>query len=356
MKNPDARAALDALIAGADVLVQNLAPGAAARLGLSYEALKPAIPETGRVRHLRLRRERSVRAEEGLRSADPGGIRAHQRHRDRRSEPSRVGISIADIATGMYALTGILSALLRRGRTGEGANVKVAMLDALAEWMTYPMLRAGLCRIAAAARANEPSRHRAIRRAPDQGRPGDLRPAERAGMGDILPEGAGRPELTWTIRASPDNNARRENRGALTAMIEDCLRRQDLAEVVGAARRRGHRQRAAERADGRLEPRAVRGAGQMAGGQHAEAGRCARCCRRSSSPSQEAVMGDVPSVGQHTDEVLRRTRLHAQRDRRDAGGGGDMSEFDPAAHRMVPEQRWFEDFRLGERSCCPAGP
>ena len=50
--------------------------------------------------------------------------------------PSRVGISAADIATGMYALSGILAALVRRGRTGEGANVKIAMLDALAEWMS----------------------------------------------------------------------------------------------------------------------------------------------------------------------------------------------------------------------------
>ena len=66
IKNPDARAALDALIAGADVLVQNLAPGAAARLGLTHEALKPVNSETGRVRHLRLWRERPVRAEEGL--------------------------------------------------------------------------------------------------------------------------------------------------------------------------------------------------------------------------------------------------------------------------------------------------
>ena len=55
--------------------------------------------------------------------------------------PSRVGISAADIATGMYALSGILAALVRRGRSGEGANVKVAMLDALAEWMMYPLYR-----------------------------------------------------------------------------------------------------------------------------------------------------------------------------------------------------------------------
>ena len=109
------------LIAGADVLLQNLAPGAAARLGLSHADLTPRHPEADRVRHLRLRRERPVRAEEGLRPADPGRIRADQRHRIA-GEPSRVGISIADIATGMYALTGILAALVRRGRTGRGSQ------------------------------------------------------------------------------------------------------------------------------------------------------------------------------------------------------------------------------------------
>src|SRR6202000_6606 len=55
--------------------------------------------------------------------------------------PSRVGISPADIATGMYALSGILAALVRRGRTGEGGNVKIAMLDAVTEGMTYPLYR-----------------------------------------------------------------------------------------------------------------------------------------------------------------------------------------------------------------------
>ena len=119
VKNPDARAALDALIAGADVLVQNLAPGAAARLGLTHEALKPVNPklvvcdisgygESGPFVQKKAY-DLLIQAKCGL----------HQRHRVCR-RGIRVGISIADIATGMYALTGVLSALVRRGRTGKG--------------------------------------------------------------------------------------------------------------------------------------------------------------------------------------------------------------------------------------------
>src|ERR1700761_3085862 len=140
VKQPDAREALNRLIAGADVLVQNLAPGAAARLGLTHEALSPTNPklivcdisgygESGPFVQKKAY-DLLIQAESGLISVTGSA-----------EEPSRVGISIADIATGMYALTGILGALLRRGRTGQGGNVKIAMLDALGEWMTYPMLR-----------------------------------------------------------------------------------------------------------------------------------------------------------------------------------------------------------------------
>src|SRR6201996_3569969 len=140
VKHPDGRAALDSLIGGADVLVQNLAPGAAARLGLTHEALRGACPklvvcdisgygESGPFVQKKAY-DLLIQAESGLISVTGSA-----------EEPSRVGISIADIATGMYALTGVLGALLRRSRTGEGPNVKIAMLDALGEWMTYPMLR-----------------------------------------------------------------------------------------------------------------------------------------------------------------------------------------------------------------------
>jgi crotonobetainyl-CoA:carnitine CoA-transferase CaiB-like acyl-CoA transferase len=126
VKQPAARAVLDKIIGGADVLLQNLAPGAAARLGLSHEALKPANPklivcdisgygESGPYVQKKAY-DLLIQAESGLISVTGSP-----------DEPSRVGISAADICTGMYALTGILGALVRRGRTGEGANIKIAM-------------------------------------------------------------------------------------------------------------------------------------------------------------------------------------------------------------------------------------
>jgi crotonobetainyl-CoA:carnitine CoA-transferase CaiB-like acyl-CoA transferase len=141
LKHEQATDVLDRLLQGADVLLQNLAPGAAARLGLSHEALKPRHPKlvvcdiSGYGESGPLAQKKAydllIQAESGLISVTGTP-----------ETPSRVGISAADIATGMYALTGILSALLRRGRTGEGSNVKIAMLDALGEWMVYPMYRA----------------------------------------------------------------------------------------------------------------------------------------------------------------------------------------------------------------------
>ena len=124
----------NACLQGADVLLQNLAPGAAARLGLSHADLKSRHPklvvcdisgygESGPMAQKKAY-DLLIQAESGLISVTGTP-----------ETPSRVGISAADIATGMYALTGILSALLRRARTGEGANVKIAMLDALGEWM-----------------------------------------------------------------------------------------------------------------------------------------------------------------------------------------------------------------------------
>jgi crotonobetainyl-CoA:carnitine CoA-transferase CaiB-like acyl-CoA transferase len=124
----------------ADVLVQNLAPGAAARLGLSYEALKQRNPdiivvdisgygESGPYAQKKAY-DMLIQAESGLISITGTP-----------ETPVRVGVSAADLATGMFAQSGALAALVRRFRSGEGANVKIAMLDALAEWMHYPMYR-----------------------------------------------------------------------------------------------------------------------------------------------------------------------------------------------------------------------
>ena len=138
VKQPQAKAALLQLLQTADVLVQNLAPGAAARMGLSYEALKSHNPK--------------------LIVCDISGYGSDGPYRDKKAydlliqseagflsitgtpeTPSKAGISVADIAAGMYAYTNILSALLLRGKTGEGSHIDVSMLEAMGEWMGYPM-------------------------------------------------------------------------------------------------------------------------------------------------------------------------------------------------------------------------
>lgn len=138
VKHPDAQPILQALLARADVRVQNLAPGAAARLGLSYEALAAAHPrlvvcdisgygDDGPYRDKKAY-DLMVQAEAGLLAATGSG-----------DSIARAGFSAADVSAGMYAYSGILSALLLRERTGQGSRVDVAMLEALAEWMGNPM-------------------------------------------------------------------------------------------------------------------------------------------------------------------------------------------------------------------------
>jgi itaconate CoA-transferase len=138
LKDADSFAALKVLIARADVLVQNLAPGAAARMGLSFEALHAAHPrlivcdisgygEDGPYRDKKAY-DLLIQAEAGLLSVTGTS-----------DTPSKAGNSMADIAAGMYAYSSILAALLQRARTGEGSHVDVSMLESLAEWMNFPM-------------------------------------------------------------------------------------------------------------------------------------------------------------------------------------------------------------------------
>ena len=138
LKTPFAREVMERLLAKADVFVQNLAPGAAARLGLSADALRPKFPR--------------------LVVCDISGYGNDGPYRDRKAydlliqgeagflsvtgtpdEPAKAGSSIADIAAAMYAYTSILSALLLRERTGKGSHIDVSMLESLAEWMGYPL-------------------------------------------------------------------------------------------------------------------------------------------------------------------------------------------------------------------------
>jgi crotonobetainyl-CoA:carnitine CoA-transferase CaiB-like acyl-CoA transferase len=139
LKQDTDRAVVHAMLARADVFVQNLAPGAVERLGFGEDALRAAYPRlitcgiSGYGTNGSYARKKAydllIQCESGLMAAtgSPG-------------EPAKVGMSIADICAGMYAYSGILTALLARASTGVGAAVNVAMLDALAEWMSQPFL------------------------------------------------------------------------------------------------------------------------------------------------------------------------------------------------------------------------
>lgn len=138
LKQPAALAVLKALLADADVLVQNLAPGAAARMGLGAQALQAEHPrlivcdisgygDDGPCRDKKAY-DLLIQSEAGFLSVTGTP-----------DDPCKSGNSIADIAAGMYAYTGILAALLQRGKTGRGSHIDVSMLEALAEWMGYPM-------------------------------------------------------------------------------------------------------------------------------------------------------------------------------------------------------------------------
>ena len=138
LKNPEAMAVLSSLLQSADVLVQNLAPGAAARMGLSFAALNATHPklivcdisgygEDGPYRDKKAY-DLLIQSEAGMLSITGTP-----------EDPSKTGNSIADIAAGMYAYTNILSALLLRAKTGQGSHIDVSMLEALAEWMGYPL-------------------------------------------------------------------------------------------------------------------------------------------------------------------------------------------------------------------------
>lgn len=138
VKDADARTILSQLIAKADVLVQNLAPGAAARLGLSFEALKKKHPRLIVCNISGYGPDgpyRDKKAYDLLIQSESGFVSTTGTP----EEMAKAGCSIADIAAGMHAYSSILAALIQRGRTGLGANIEISMLESMAEWMSYPL-------------------------------------------------------------------------------------------------------------------------------------------------------------------------------------------------------------------------
>jgi itaconate CoA-transferase len=136
LKRPQAREVLDRLLARADVFVQNLAPGAAGRLGTDPPRLRERFPRlvvcnvsgygTSGPYAAKKAYDLLIQSEVGLVSITGTA-----------DTPAKAGISVADIAAGMYAYSGILAALLSRATTGDGTTVDVALFDALGEWMSH---------------------------------------------------------------------------------------------------------------------------------------------------------------------------------------------------------------------------
>ena len=137
LKTADGRAVMTALLARADVFVQNLLPGAAARLGLDPAVLHERHPRliTCSVSGYGAGGPYAGKKAYDLLVQCEAGLLAVTGTPD---QPSKAGISVADIAAGMYAFSGVLTALYERERTGAGTSVEVSLLDALGEWMTQP--------------------------------------------------------------------------------------------------------------------------------------------------------------------------------------------------------------------------
>jgi crotonobetainyl-CoA:carnitine CoA-transferase CaiB-like acyl-CoA transferase len=299
VKSSAGQQAMAALLARADVFVQNLAPGAAARLGLGADGLLarhrrliccsvsgygPDGPYAGKKAYDLL-----VQCEAGLLSVT-GTPEA----------PCKAGISVADIAAGMYAYSGVLTALYERERTGRGSSFEVSLLDALGEWMTQPYLYTVYG-------GQEPrrtgARHASISPyGPYRDGQVFLGLQNEREWAVLCEKVLDRPELVTDPRfaTNPDRVA---HDAELTAIIEGVLAPMAPDEVVA-------RLDAAGIASARLRTPAEFAAHPQleARDRWREAGTPAGPVRALlppvTVPGREAVMGAVPALGQHTEAVL----------------------------------------------------
>jgi itaconate CoA-transferase len=291
------RALLERMIGRADVFVQNLAPGAAERAGFGSAALRERHPGLiccnisgyGQAGPYRERKayDLLLQAETGLASVT-----------GRPEGPGRVGVSVCDIACGMYAHAAILEALIERGRTGEGRTIDVSLFDAMADWMAVPLLQyEGSGKAPARMGLNHVS----------------IAPygAYRCGDGEevlisiqnerewqrFCAEVLERPELAADPRFG-DNNARVANRPALNEQIDAIFRTMPRSEVV-------------RRLDtAKIAFAAINSVADFAAHPHlrrtpaeTEAGSVALPGAPAIFDGQARPFGRVPALGQHTDKI-----------------------------------------------------
>lgn len=231
LKDPEDHSILLRLLERADVLVQNLAPGASARLGLSYDALKKKHPSLivcdisgyGQDGPYRDRKayDLLIQSEAGLLSVT-----------GTRNESAKVGISIADISAGMYAYSNILAALFDRQKHGRGSYIDISMLESMVEWMGFPMYysfdNAPPPRPAGAEHASIypygpfPT---------GDGKSVMLGIQNEREWANFCKTVLSRPELATDARFS-DNSLRNQNRDHLKAIIDDVFSNKTSDEVI----------------------------------------------------------------------------------------------------------------------------
>jgi crotonobetainyl-CoA:carnitine CoA-transferase CaiB-like acyl-CoA transferase len=310
VKSERGRDVLTALLARADVFVQNLAPGAAARLGFAADELRARHPRliccsvsgygTDGPHARKKAYDLLVQCEAGLLSVTGTA-----------DSPAKAGISVADIAAGMYAFTGVLTALYERERTGSGSAVEVAMLDALGEWMTQPYLYSVY--------GGEPPRRTGARHAsispygPYAAADGQvfLGLQNEREWAVLCREILGRPELINDPRFAA-NTDRVVNDEQLALIIETVLRQLTAAEVE-------KRLDAAGIANARLRTLAEFAAHPQLTARDrwrqvdTPGGGVRALLPPVTVPGREMPMGKVPALGQHTAAILAELGLETDR-------------------------------------------
>jgi len=319
LKEDGAKDVLKRLLTQADVFVHNLAPGATERLGFGAERLREEHPwlivcsvsgygSTGPYRDKKAY-DLLVQCEAGLVSIT-----------GTEETPSKAGISAADIAAGMYAYTGILTALFQRERTGEGAAFEVSLLEALGEWMGFPAYFTGYG-------GKQPPRTGASHAAIAPYGPFEAGDGKAVFLGlqnerewvEFCEAVLERPELATDPRFD-SNSARVENREALDETIEGAFGDLSSEEVISRldwARIANTRMRTVQefldnpQLNARDRWREV----------DSPAGPIRTLIPPVTMQGVESVMEPIPEVGEHTGAILEELGLDPERIRslRDAG-------------------------------------
>ena len=302
LKHAEALPVLHRLLERADVFVQNLAPGAAARLGLDAAAIHRVNPrvvvcgvsgygEGGPYRDKKAY-DLLIQAEAGFLSITGNG-----------ADMAKSGISIADIAGGMYAYSGILNALLLRARTGAGSNIEVSLLDCLAEWMGYPLYYAF---DGAAQPARTGAMHAAIYPyGPFQA--GDGKTVMIAIQNErewalFCDKVLGAPELARDPRFA-SNAARSSNRQQLESILHQRLAQLSAAELIALLDGASIANASVNTLAGLREHPQLSARGRWAE-IASPAGPLTALRPPPLSDAYTPAMGAIPALGAHTDQVL----------------------------------------------------